>query len=389
MADFGLTAQGFVPLDFADVRQSIESSLRAKFGSNIRLEDESVFGQFVAISAEQYASLWSAQEAAYLAGFIGGAAETALDDVVALAGIRRRPATYSQIVLTLEGDDGTDIPEGSIVQDPVLGLRWITTADATIPGSLTIDVAARAEFTGPVVGLNGSVTEIVTAISGWDTVTNADAEPGRAVETDAALRERFFLSFRVGGGCSTDAIAALIGRVGFETDDPVLTVTVYENTTDLTDVYGRPPHSFEAIVSGGDDQAIIDAIFASKPAGIRAYGTNVSGTAIDALGAGHTIEFTRPVDADMDIEIDYSLYAGAADNVEDLIEAEVLDFGYTIKVGQEVSPWQIGQKIETGYIRTLEIRVARTGDPATTSPVFIDIREVAKFDSARITFTEV
>ena len=73
----------------------------------------------------------------------------------------------------------------------------------------------------------------------------------------------------------------------------VTTVKGYENRTDVIDVSGRPPHSIEMVVEGGDDQDIIDTLWLVKGGGIQTFG-NTSGVAVDSNGNNQTLYFSRP-----------------------------------------------------------------------------------------------
>lgn len=57
-------------------------------------------------------------------------------------------------------------------------------------------------------------------------------------------------------------------------------VTISNNTTGvtITPAFGRPPKSFEIVVQGGTDTAVAQAIYASQPGGIQAYGAPVLNT---------------------------------------------------------------------------------------------------------------
>lgn len=379
---FGLSLTGFLPKRVEDVIADLESAMKAAFGNNVRLDPKSVNGQLIGIFAERYADLWEAAEDVYLAAYAGSASGSALDDLVALAGIERDPATLSVVTLTLGGTPGTLIPAGSASNDPALGIRWVHVADATIGGGGTIAVIASPEDTGPILGLSGTITEIATPVSGWSTVTNAlDATPGRAVETDAALRERFILSFRAGGGSSVEAIRAVILGV-----EGVTYGSVIENDTDHDDDEGRPPHSFEVIVVGGDNQDLADAIWFSKPAGIQPYGVTESETVVDSFGDAHTVEFTRPVDLDMYVHVEYEVDEDPPEDIEDLIEAEILAFGLTLQPGDDVIPFKFEQHIETTGIRDLTLFVGVSPSPTSDEPIEVSRRAHAKFDSSRTTF---
>ena len=380
---FGLTTTGFNPARLEDVRQALIDDYKAEFGQNVRVDDRSVNGQVIGIFAEIFADLWEADEDVYTAAYIGSAIDASLDDLVAQAGIARLPATFSVASMSLIGTPTTVVPEGTIFRDPVLGVRWILLADATIGGGGSVTADASPETLGPVIGLAGTITEIVTPVTGLTSVTNQfDADLGRSVETDAALRSRFILSFRVGGGSSVEAIRAVLLNLPNVTE-----AFVVENASDATDADGRPPHSFEAIVRGGAIQDIINAIWVSKPAGIQPFGTNVSGTAIDSAGDAQTVDYTVPTEVDIYIDVEYEALDDAPSDLEDLAEAEILEFGSAFTTGQDVLPFRFVQNIETVGFREMTFKVARIALPQFDDPLIMTAREIADFDSTRITFT--
>ena len=379
---FGLTTQGFNPARLEDVRTALEDAFKAEFGQNIRVDDQSVNGQLIGIFAEVFADLWEAAEDTYSAAYIGSAVDQSLDDLVALAGISRLGATFSSVIMTLTGTPTTPVPAGTIFRDPISGVRWVTAADATIGGGGTTTVNASPESSGPVIGLAGTITEIVTPVTGLDSVTNQlDATVGRTAETDAALRTRFILSFRIGGGSSVEAIRAVLLNL-----DDVSEAFVIENPSDIVDAEGRPPHSVEAVVRGGDEQEIIDAIWLAKAAGIEAFGTNVAGFAVDSQGDNQAIGFTRPTEIDIWIEVEYEALDTAPLDIEALAQAEILEFGSGFTTGQDVLPFRFIQNIETFGFQTMTFKVGLAPNPPFDDPLVISTRQLADFDSSRIAF---
>lgn len=380
---FGLTPQGFNPERLADVRQDLIDAFKAEFGQNIRVDDQSVNGQLIGIFAEVFADLWEAGEDTYTAAYIGSAVTQSLDDLVALAGISRLGATFSIVIMTLTGTPTTLVPSGSIFSDPITGVRWITVADATIGGGGTITVNASPASSGPVIGLATTITEIITPVTGLDDVINTnDADIGRTAETDAALRTRFILSFRIGGGSSVEAVRAVLLNL-----DNVSEAFVFENTSDAIDAEGRPAHSIEAVVRGGDQQEIIDALWLAKAGGIEAFGVNVTGTAIDSQGNAQAIKFTRPTEIDIFVEVVYEALDDAPSDLEALAQAEILEFGSAFTTGQDVLPFRFIQNIETVGFREMIFRIGFAASPPFDDPLTISARQLADFDSSRIVFT--
>ena len=375
---FGLTPLGLFPRRLEDVKADLEDALKEALGQNIQLDATSVLGQIVGVMSERYADLWEELEAVYAQSYLAGAAGAALDDLLALGAITREPATFSEVVLTLTGTGGTVVPAGSIVADPVLDVEWTTLADATIG---TDNPTARPSATGPVRGLAGTITEIRTPVANWTGVTNAlDATEGRAVQSDASVRAAFRAAMRASGGNSVDGIAALLLRI-----DDVDEAVVIENALSFTDLDGRPPHSFEAVVRGGDDQEIADAIWAGKPAGIETYGSELD-TVVDVNGDAQLVKWSRPTELDIYMIVEYAVEAGFPEDGEDQMLDAILDHGTAFKIGDDVIPFQFIQKIDVENMLDLTIKVGLAPNPATDDPLVVPLTAIADFDSTRISF---
>lgn len=117
---------------------------------------------------------------------------------------------------------------------------------------------------------NGSITKIVTNRTGFLSCTNL-IEPvlGRMQETDVELRQSYIKRISAHAARMTNSIESAI----LDSVQGVTAVKCYENKTNLTDEYGRPPHSIEVVVSGGSDMEIAQAILEQKAGGIQTYGS--------------------------------------------------------------------------------------------------------------------
>jgi uncharacterized phage protein gp47/JayE len=390
----GLSADGFEAKRFADVKAELEASFQNEFGPNVQLQPETYNAQLVGIFADREASLWELAEAVYHAAYLLSAEGAALDDKVAEVGISRLEATHSSLSNTsladrrveLSGDPTTVVPAGSIFRDPDTLQQWQTTEEGVIGGGGTVLVEAEAIETGPIPGLSGTLTEIVTPVTGWDSVTNPlDAEIGRDDETDSQLRTRYIRSMFVSGGSSADAMVAALIRL-----DGVTSVANYQNESDITDSDGRPAHSFEVIIEGGDDDEIALTIWQTKPDGIRAYGTG--GTAavatVDIQGNAREVGFTRPTGLDVYVHVEYRSNSKFPDDGEDLILATILEHGLTFIAGQRVYGEDFRTEINVAGISRMTIYVGAAANP-TQEELAVGVRQRAVFDSSRVTFEKV
>lgn len=329
---FGLTDDGFVIKTLADIKTEIENELKNALGPELNTSATSVMGQLVAIFASKAQEIWELSQAVYNSQDPDLAAGEALDALGALTGTIRLPATNSTVTATINLDNGTTVPAGSVAS--VSGnatARFITDVDVTNSSGSTDDfsVAMTAESTGIVVANSGTLTVIETPISGWNSITNAvDAELGTAIESDNAYRIRRDEELRVAGNASIEAIKADVLSV-----DDVTFVNMFENITLAVDGNGLPGKSFETLVLGGVDLDVATAIFESKAAGIETFGSS-SEVVTDTGGNNHTIEFSRPTEIDLfvgvDITVDSGVFPGTGEqDIKDAIKA-FADANFTI-----------------------------------------------------------
>lgn len=158
----------------------------------------------------------------------------------------------------------------------------------------TSSVTTLADFAtveyGKLIFPNGTITVMVTNISGFNAVENL-IEPtyGRLQETDVELRHSYLAKSAIRSTRMIDSICSqLINNV-----PNVESATGYENDTDDTDKEGRPPHSVEIIVDGGDETSIASIILDKKAAGIQTFGSITVNVATE-YGDSIPVSFNRP-----------------------------------------------------------------------------------------------
>lgn len=327
-----LTPQGFARPSFDEIRGAIIERMREIYGP-INIGAESAIGQQISIMAERENSLWEAQEAVYLNQYPASAGGRSLDGAVQLTGISRLGATRSIATVTIFGVSGTTIPAGSLIANDTGGEFELVT-DVLIPPSGEIDAQARAVDAGATLALAGTLTNIVTPVSGWDSVINlTDGDVGRDTETDPQLRIRQQQSLSITGAATVPAIRSrLLDQV---TD--VTGVTIIENRSNVTDSAGRPPHSFETIVQGGLDQEIADLLWQVKPAGIETFG-NVEMIVDDTEGEQHPIRFSRAEQVFVWVRVTLTPNGVGTfpPEPESAVKAAVVEYGETLGVGDKV-----------------------------------------------------
>lgn len=381
----GLTDLGFVARRQPEIRAAIEERLAGDpivGGYNFR---DGPLEQLIGVLSELLAEQWEAMEATYAAAY-GGAAGISLDRVSELTGTTRRAATRSTVTGTVNLNAGVTLPAGSVAAvngNPDAQFR--TTAAVTNSGASAANVSASFESVeaGPVAAPAATLTEIVSAVSGWNSVTNAlDADLGREVADDPELRTTRELELTGAGAANVDAIRAeLLGL------DGMISVTLYQNVTSAP-VGGRPAKSIEAVVWDGSTMAVADddiaqAIWDTVAAGIEVYGSS-SGTAEDDTGATWAVSFSRATSLRLYVDLTVVLEPGTAAGWEDEVAEAINARAQEYAVGEVVYASQLECVVQDlPFIRAVTALDVDTSTPpsgASVTPTDTQIPRVATAD---------
>jgi uncharacterized phage protein gp47/JayE len=382
---YGVTSTGFVAKPLADIKTDLEARFRTTFGNGIDLSPNSVFAELIGIFADRLADAWQLGQALYANAYTDGAQGAALDQLCALTGVARKPATSSRVSATLTGTPGTFIAAGKRISVTGIGSKFSNVSSGTIGGGGTLVLEFTAVSTGPIVAPAGTLTTIETPVPGWASVTNPldQSYLGTDLESDSALRLRRELSLRALGGAASAAIQAALFEVPNVTD-----ALVFANETDATDANGLPPHSFECVVNGGLDADIAAKILATKPVGIATYGTT-SISANDSGGQPHTIKFSRPTVLNIYVTIDVIARASVApSNLAALISAAVAAFGdLNYNVGDPVIAAAMLPTVfnaSAGVLDVPSVKIGTTASPTLSTTIRPTSRQIADLDTSRI-----
>jgi hypothetical protein len=256
----------------------------------------------------------------------------------------------------------------------------------TTPGYLIADAA------GPVVAVGNTLTQIQTPVTGWKSVYNPfDAVPGKFLEDSEDLRTRYKRGvYRLGAGTLPSIYANLTQ------DIPGITnAKVFENNTATTDAEGRPPHTVEAVVEGGDTQLIFDRLHQLKPSGITAFG-NTSGFVVGDDGYKHPLFISRPEErwVWLRLQLTTTNEEIIPGDLSGRATAAIVAAGNALEFGQDVLLQRVASAAfgaTTGLSRvklTAAISAPFAPVPATTSfkedDIVIGARQKAKFDVSRV-----
>jgi uncharacterized phage protein gp47/JayE len=288
-----------------------------------------------------------------------------------------------------DGDDGLQAQ-----QLITLGANTLTAAAVPVVVSIAPTqvgepqalVDLEAVTAGPIDAPIGTLTVIDTPVSGLNRTINVEATViGRNLESDVQLKARREETLAVGGNATIEAIRSKIKNL-----EGVADAFVFENDTLVTDIDGRPGKSYEAVVDGGDEDAIADVIWKSKPGGIRTYG-QISRNVIDSQGVTRVIQFSRPTQVriytSLDLTVDVAAFpVNGALKVKELL----LAWGASLGIGKDVIvyPQLVAQLASVPGILDVRVRIDTSpvsntpGDPALDDNIDIQPFEVASFADA-------
>ena len=245
----------------------------------------------------------------------------------------------------------------------------------------------RCDTAGAITPAIGSVNQIVTSYAGWDSVeNNVPANTGRDAETDISLRERWAKSIYHRASGMTEAITAALYDV-----DGVTFALTYENDSNDTDLDGRPPHSIESIVQGGDPLEIAKTIFRVHAAGITTYGS-ISQTVNDSQGVSHVVNFNRPtlVPIYLQLSITSNPEKRLSASAVSLIKSAIVDYFGTLTVGQDVILQSLYGTIyaaTSGAVGYMQIEGSIDGTTFSTDNIVINARSLATITANDIDIT--
>lgn len=311
-------------------------------------------------------------------------------------------ATVAEIVLGLKDAVNTAALGVTATENGTLLTIVVDVLNSTkslaYDSKLTVDAISNiapieSENLGAIVGLAGTINSLLIPQIGIDSVTNlADAQIGREEETDAELRQRRFESVQIAGAGTVGAIAARLRQI-----EGVTSAFVIENTSLATDADGRPGKSFEAVVEGGVNQEIGQAVWDYKPAGIESFG-NTSVIAQDTDGNNHTVYFSRATTKYIHVQVNYSLYNEEVFPAtgETAIKQAVVDFGNALDIGEDIIIQRFFGPIYSTVpgISNLSIQMAVSNDGITPGPyssanISIGKVQVTNFAISRVSTTLV
>lgn len=368
MADYTYVNEtGVIVPDTATVQTDVENEYKAVFGQDLIVTGNTPQG--VLISAEVAARINVLRNNAAIANQINPnlAGGVFLDAIWALTGGQRLAATYSVVPsVHLLGLPGTVVPAGSqaSLSD---GTLFASVSAVTLDGSGNGVVDFQAVDTGPIAANVGTLTQIVTAVLGWDSVTNPTAATlGRSEESDLASRLRRKNTLSTQNVALPDAIMA-----GLYDTLNVRSLTFRENTaitTQTIDGISLVAKSIYVCVDGGTDAAVAATLLSHKSLGAAWNGGTTVNVTDPASGQTYPVKFDRPTAIPVQARVTVRNLSSLTD-VQAAVRQSILDFaaglidgepGFT--VGASVSSFELAGAVNLQnpgiYVQNCEISLA-------------------------------
>lgn len=362
---------------YPELLSFLEAEMRTIFGSDIYLDADSQDQQILAIVSKAWDDTNALAQAVYSAFSPASAQGVGLSSAVKINGIARLVPTRSAVDLVIIGQAGTVITGGAAEGED--GTRWNLPAAVTVPVSGEITVTAFAAQPGALRADADTIIRILTPTRGWQTVNNPTAaQPGAPVESDALLRIRQATSTALPSQTILDGMLGAIAAI-----EGVSRYKAYENDEGGEDANGIPGHTLSFVIDGGDVQTIVNTIGLKKSPGVGTYGTT-SGTYTDFYGIPHTVNFYRPTDVPIEVEITIDALPNYTSVIGTSIRQAVVDYINGLAIGETIYwsklfvPANLENVLPQGAtfdIQTLQL--SRDGDPVTSGDVTILFNEAA------------
>ncbi|MGD8707105.1 MAG: hypothetical protein PVI88_00290 [Nitrosopumilaceae archaeon] len=234
----------------------------------------------------------------------------------------------------------------------------------------------EASLAGEIPLSANSLDTIVTPVSGWDSVINPNSGiTGRKKETDSEFRIRRANTLFTGNATDDAMIRAISNNVS-----GITAVSMTSNREETTSSEDIPPHSYEVVVVGGDEDDIAQQIWLTQPSGIGSYG-NTEKTVVDSQGITQTIYFSRPTPVYIHVRVSRDLYDEESypSNGDDLIKEYIVDWSLINQtIGKDVIPQRLSTPIyQVPGVGKILIETDGTASPGDAPSYSTDIIEIA------------
>ena len=387
-----ITSTGTVVPDTSTLLVEVQDEFKVALGADLVTDPSTPQGALIV--AETLARTGVVGNNAALANQINPnlAAGVFLDAIWALTGGQRLTATRTVVQgVELGGLPGTIIPAGSqaSIAD---GTLFASVSGLVLDGAGEGVVDFQAVDAGPIAVNPGALSQIVTGVLGWDSVSNPTAGVlGRNQESDLASRRRRRFTLSLQNVALPEAITSAL----YDTPN-VRSLTFRENFTNTTlviDGVTMLPNSIFVCVDGGSDLDVASTLLANKSLGCNWNGSTSVNVTDAASGQVYAVRFSRPSTVDVQARV-YVRNLGALGDITASVKQAVVDYaagliegevGFT--VGSSVSAFELAgavtRRVPGVYVQKCEVSLL-TPTTWSTDEIPIGLEEIAAIIAANV-----
>ena len=386
-----LTTTGQIIPDTATIRDDVENEYKAIFGDDLITDPETPQGALITaeITSRQSVLRNNARVGNQINPLYSGG--TFLDSIWALTNGSRVGQSQSTVQCVVTGVPGTTIPAGSRASQDS-GNEWQSSAEIVIPTSGAITASFLAVDFGPLFASVGTITNVVTGILGWETVTNnAVATPGRNTQSDSSSRISRREQISLQGQSTAGAISARLSAT-----EGVRSFTFRENIEPITQVIDGITlvrQSIWAAVDGGTDIDVATQLLEAKSGGSNWNGSVAVPVVEPESGQTFNVLFDRPIQVDIRIRITSRAVIGS--DPENQIKDSVIDYANGLSIvgrgfvtGNDVSPYEIASAINVvtpiSFVSNVELALNIQTPVYSPATLLIALNQIATVDRSSI-----
>lgn len=390
MTLFRVNSNGVITVDYNDIQQTFQEAFKNALGNDLNLDVSTPQGQLIQIHTQVVNEIQT--DVVNLANSFNPytAEGDALDNTGAFFGYYRKANQPTVVVATLTGSEGTNIPASSLVSDG--NNQYELLEDVTIPTSGSITAEFQCTTTGNIPCVAGSLTEIVSTVSGWDTVNNpTDGVVGYETESDNEFRGRItanWLNIRAISvlGAIIDSVAQLDGVVSvIGRENPKSSVQVVDGLT-------LSPHSIWLTVLGGKNSDIAEVLTIKKTLGCDTNGTDTVLYNDPVVNYEYSYQIQRPTVVPVYIQVNYAKNNYTPIDVEDKIKSLIIQYiqENPLKIGQTITGSWLSNALENyNQINLLSIKTRVNEEANWEDFSTITLEQVGNISSNNIITVEV
>ncbi|MDY3115991.1 MAG: baseplate J/gp47 family protein [Sutterella sp.] len=384
-----------------EIRSEVESKIKEIFASGnrdeptINTDPTAPMGQVIDLFVAEIEAKNSA--IAFLVNMFGRSTSTGsfLDALNSLYFLERKVSEPTLIDCLCTGLQGTRIPFGATVKDANGNhFRCMTPLGVTIGASGQAIVQFAAVDHGALIVQPNTVTDIVTTVPGWNSVTNpAAGVTGRDRESDAEYRSRASESVSINAHSTVDSILANVAAL-----TGVIDCAVLENVGDEPiERFGVTigGHSIAICVAGGEDTAIADVIYRKKDAGCGTSGNTVISTTDPNYSASrYEYRIVRPKVTNLYIQVEFfdsTIGDSVKKKIKEAIVNDTLGLGSKPRLGlaQELYGsrfWQTIAQVTNAPVRSVTMALGSPTNFKDSITINADIEPTVTTETVTITF---